>query len=129
MRERAERLRESSRKTMEIALAAGVQMAMGADAGPHGENARELVLMVEAGMPASDGIVAATSMAARACGLEDEIGTVEVGKRADLLVVDGDPLEDVRVVADRDRIWLVLKDGERVAGSAPVLPTRGRAES
>ena len=48
------------------------------------------------GMSASDGIVAATSTAARACGLEDEIGTVEVGKRADLLVVDGDPLEDVR---------------------------------
>ena len=68
-------------------------------------------------MSASDGIVAATSTAARVCGLEDEIGTVEVGKRADLLVVDGDPLDDVGIVADRSRIWLVFKDGERVAGA------------
>jgi imidazolonepropionase-like amidohydrolase len=118
MRERAERLRDASRKTMAAAIGAGVELAMGADAGPHGENARELVLMVEAGMSASDGIVAATSTAARACGLQDEIGTVEVGKRADLLVVDGDPLADVKIVADRSRIWLVLKDGERVAGSS-----------
>jgi imidazolonepropionase-like amidohydrolase len=103
---------------MAAAIGAGVELAMGADAGPHGENARELVLMVEAGMSASDGIVAATSTAARACGLQDEIGTVEVGKRADLLVVDGDPLADVKIVADRSRIWLVLKDGERVAGSS-----------
>jgi imidazolonepropionase-like amidohydrolase len=117
MRERAERLRDASRKTMEAALAAGVEMAMGADAGPHGENARELVLMVEAGLSASDGIVAATSTAARVCGLEDEIGTVEVGKRADLLVVDGDPLGDVGIIADRSRIWLVFKDGEPVAGA------------
>ncbi len=49
MRERAERLRDASRKTMEAAIGAGVELAMGADAGPHGENARELVLMVEAG--------------------------------------------------------------------------------
>ena len=118
MRERAERLRDASRKTMAAAIGAGVELAMGADAGPHGENARELVLMVEAGMSASDGIVAATSTAARACGLQDEIGTVEIGKRADLLVVDGDPLADVKIVADRSRIWLVLKDGERVAGSS-----------
>ncbi len=55
MRERAERLRDASRKTMAAALGAGVELAMGADAGPHGENARELVLMVEAGMSASDG--------------------------------------------------------------------------
>jgi len=117
MRERAERLRDASRKTMEAALAAGVEMAMGADAGPHGENARELVLMVEAGLSASDGIVAATSTAARVCGLEDDIGTVEVGKRADFLIVDGDPLDDVRILADHSRIWLVFKDGERVAGA------------
>jgi len=123
MRERAERLREASRRTMTAALAAGVPMAMGADAGPHGENARELLLMVDAGMTASDGIVAATSTAARVCGLEDEIGTVAVGMRADLLVVDGDPLADVRVLADRNRIWLVLKDGERVAGRLPLAQT------
>ena len=100
MRERAERLREASRKTMAAAIAAGVQLAMGADAGPHGDNARELLLMVEAGMSASAGIVAATSTASRACGLQDEIGTVDIGKRADLLVVDGDPLADVRILAN-----------------------------
>ena len=102
---------------MDAALAAGVEVAMGADAGPHGENARELVAMVAARLSPAQAIVAATSTAARVCGLADEIGSVEVGKRADLLVVDGDPLEDIGILADRRRIRLVLKDGIPVSGS------------
>jgi imidazolonepropionase-like amidohydrolase len=92
-------------------------MAMGADAGPHGENARELVLMAEAGLSPREAIVAGTSTAARACGIDAEAGTIEVGKLADLLVLDGDPLEDLRLFLDPSRVWLVLRDGKPVAGA------------
>jgi imidazolonepropionase-like amidohydrolase len=118
MQERAKRLGESARRTVQAALRAGVPMAMGADAGPHGENARELVLLADAGLTAEEGIVAATGTAARACGLTGETGTVEVGKAADLLVLEGDPLRDLRLILDPDRIWLVLRDGEPVAGTS-----------
>jgi imidazolonepropionase-like amidohydrolase len=114
MRERAKELGESARKTVEAARREGVVLAMGADAPPHGANARELVRLVEAGLSPMEGIVAATSAAAGASGLEHEIGTVERGKVADLLAVDGDPLADVRVLCDRDRIRLVLQAGDVV---------------
>ena len=117
MRERAKFLRESAEQTVAAARSEGVRMAMGADAGPHGENARELVRMVEAGLSPMEAIVAATSTAARACSLEGELGTVEPGKVADLLVVDGDPLEEPRILLDRRRLWLVLQAGDPVAGT------------
>jgi imidazolonepropionase-like amidohydrolase len=118
MRERARHLRDAARRTVEAAQAAGVELAMGADAGPHGENARELVAMVAAGISPETAIAAATSTAARVCGLADTHGAVEAGKAADLLVVDGDPLEDIGVLADRSRVRLVLKGGVPVSGSA-----------
>ena len=76
----------------------GVKIAFGTDAGvfPHGQNAREFVLMVEAGMPAEDAIVCATINAAELCGITDEAGTIEKGKAADLLVVAADPSADIR---------------------------------
>jgi imidazolonepropionase-like amidohydrolase len=117
MRERARFLRESAEKTVAAARREGVAMAMGADAGPHGENARELVRMVESGLSPMEGILAGTALAARACRLEGELGTVEAGKAADLLVLDGDPLEDVRLFLDPERRWLVLQAGEPVAGT------------
>ena len=94
MRERAKRLGESARKTVEAARRAGVAMAMGADAGPHGENARELVLMAEAGLSPLDALRAATSVPARVFGLTDR-GRVAPGLRADLVLVDGDPQLDI----------------------------------
>jgi len=112
MQERARGLRESALKTVELARREGVEIAMGADAGPHGANARELVLLADAGLGAMEAIVAATSRAARVCGLAAEVGTIEAGKRADLLAVDGDPLADPRVLLGPLR--LVLKEGERV---------------
>jgi imidazolonepropionase-like amidohydrolase len=117
MRERAKFLRASAEKTVAAARGEGVAMAAGADAGPHGENARELVRMVETGLRPMEAIVAATSTAARACRLEDELGTIEPGKTADLLVLDGDPLEDVRLFLDPGRRWLVLQEGSPVAGA------------
>lgn len=128
MRERAEFLSESARKTVAAAHDAGVPLAMGADAGPHGANARELVKMVEAGLSPLEGIVAATTTAARACGRTHEIGTIEPGKTADLLVLDGDPIEDVRIFLDLEQIWLVLQAGEAVAGTM-ALSLRTGADS
>ncbi len=95
------------------AVAAGVKVAMGTDSGvtPHGENLRELALMVEGGMTPMQAIEATTRSAAELRGLQDELGTLEPGKRADLVVVDGDPL-DVATLADR--ISAVYKDGVAV---------------
>jgi predicted amidohydrolase YtcJ len=69
---------------------------------------REMELLVEAGVPAADVIVAATRTPARMLRIDAEVGTLEVGKRADLVVVDGDPLADMRVL--RALRWTV-RDG------------------
>lgn len=112
--EQAKRQREEAYQTLVAARAAGVTMAMGYDSGPHGNSALELVRMVEGGLSPMEGLVAATSGSARACGLQDIVGTVEPGKIADLLVVEGDPLEDIRAMMARERIWLVIQDGRPV---------------
>ena len=104
---------DKKRATFQRALSLGVPIAMGTDAGAlgHAQNARELVYMVEAGMTPMQAIVAATGDAARLLGMEDRIGTLEVGRRADLLLVAGDPLADIAVAADPGRLALVMKDG------------------
>ena len=95
------------------AVAAGVKVAMGTDSGvtPHGQNLRELSLMVDGGMTPMQAIEATTRSAAELMGLQDELGTVEPGKRADLVIVDGDPLD---VATLGDRVVEVYKDGERL---------------
>ena len=104
---------ETHRASFAKAVSAGVKVAMGTDSGvtPHGNNLRELTLMVEGGMTPTQAIVATTRTAAELMGLEDELGTLEPGKRADLVVIDGDPL-DVATLADR--VESVYKDGTRV---------------
>jgi imidazolonepropionase-like amidohydrolase len=116
--ELAKRQREEAHLTVAAARAAGVRMAMGFDSMPHGQSALELVRMHDAGLTALEAIEAATAVAADACGLGDELGTIEAGKVADLLVVEGDPVADPRVLLDRDRIWLVVQAGQPVAGQA-----------
>jgi imidazolonepropionase-like amidohydrolase len=113
--EQAKRQLEEAYATLAAARAAGVTLAMGHDSGPPGENAIELVRMVDGGLSAWEGIVAATQGSARALGLPD-LGTVTAGSTADLLVVDGDPLADARVLLDAQRIWMVITDGRLVAG-------------
>jgi len=77
------------------------------------EKARELVLQARV-MGAMRAIVAATKTNAELFGMSDRIGTVEEGKQADLIVVDGDPLADISVLADASRVRVVVKDGEVV---------------
>ena len=104
---------ETHRASFAKAVSAGVKVAMGTDSGvtPHGNNLRELELMVEGGMTPMQAIVATTRTAAELMGLEDELGTLEPGKRADLVVIGGDPL-DVATLADR--VESVYQDGARV---------------
>jgi imidazolonepropionase-like amidohydrolase len=113
VRERARALKAHHRESIQRALAAGVKVVAGTDAGGHGHppNAGELPLLVAAGLTPMQAIQAATGWAAEAVGLEREIGTLEKGKRADLVAVAGDPLADVDLLADAARIRLVLKDG------------------
>jgi imidazolonepropionase-like amidohydrolase len=113
--EQAKRQKEEAYETLVAAREAGVTLAMGYDSGPPGTNALELVRMVEGGLSAPEGIRAATRGSAQALGLDD-VGSLEPGDAADLVVVDGDPLADVRVLMERERTWLVVKDGRPVAG-------------
>ena len=118
----AERQRGEAYETLAAARAAGVRIAMGFDSYPLGQNARELVRMVEAGLTPMEGIVAATSGAADALGLGD-VGRVDRGSVADLLVLDGDPLSDPAVLLDPERIHLVVQGGEII--SAAPRPRQG----
>jgi imidazolonepropionase-like amidohydrolase len=113
VRERSRALREHHRESIRRALAAGVRVVAGTDAGGHGHppNAGELPLLVAAGLTPMQAIQAATSWAAECVGLDREIGTLEKGKRADLIAVAGDPLADISLLTDAQRIRLVLKDG------------------
>jgi imidazolonepropionase-like amidohydrolase len=115
--EKAVRWREASRKSVPMAVSAGVRIATGTDAGlgiQHGQNLIELVHLVDAGLSPMDAIVAATATAADVCRLADQIGTVEPGKRADLVVVAGNPLDDIALLAKPENITLVVQDGRIV---------------
>jgi imidazolonepropionase-like amidohydrolase len=102
----APRMRDSFRR----ALTGGVKIALGTDAGvfAHGTNGHEFTLMVQFGMTTMQAIVAGTSSSATLLGLEQEIGTIAVGKRADLVAVQGDPLQNVQIL---ERVDFVMKGG------------------
>jgi imidazolonepropionase-like amidohydrolase len=104
---------EDHRKSIARAIAAGVRVAMGTDSGvgEHGYNAEELERMVECGMTPMQAIVATTKTASECIHMAAEIGTLEAGKLADLLVVDGDPLADIRVLQDKERLSLIMQGG------------------
>jgi len=112
------------REAFRRAVGAGVKVAMGTDSGvtPHGRNLDELQLMVDGGMTPMQALVATTRSAAELMGLDAELGTLEAGKRADLVVVDGDPLELGELAS---RISAVYPDGRRVG--LPREPLRRRS--
>lgn len=105
-----QRLRDA-REMMRRALAVGVPIANGSDAGvfTHGDNARELELLVDYGMTPAAALRAATAAAARVLGGEGDLGRIAPGFAADLVAVDGDPLADVSALR---RVRLVIKEGE-----------------
>ena len=114
MKARAQALMDIHKDSMHQALAAGVKVVAGTDAGGfvHGDNAREVELLVEKGMSNMQAIQATTGWAAECVGLEHEIGTISAGKLADLLILDGDPLKDISILRNQDRISLIMKNGE-----------------
>ena len=115
--DQAKRQKEEAYTTLLAAREAGVTLAMGFDSAPLGENALELERMVAGGLTAAQALVAATSGSATALGLADEIGAVAEGMRADLVVLDCDPLTDIASLRRTGVAWLVLQDGEPVGGT------------
>lgn len=99
-----------ARQAVSLAIREGIPIAFGTDAGvfPHGQNADEFRLLVEAGMTPKRAIEAATGEAAKLLGEERTLGTAEVGKLADLVAVRGNPLDDVELLK---RVGFVMKDG------------------
>ncbi|OQP61024.1 amidohydrolase [Niastella vici] len=96
--------------TFAKAYKAGVKIAFGTDAGvyAHGKNWMEFIYMTEAGMPPMEAIQSATLSAADLIGIYDKTGSIEKGKWADIIAVDGDPIKDIQVMG---RVTFVMKDG------------------
>jgi len=101
---------QRKREMFRTALASGVTIASGSDVGvfTHGDNAREIELMVAYGMPALDALTSATSVDAKMLRMENQIGRVAPGLQADLVAVDGDPTKDISVL---HKVKLVMKAG------------------
>ena len=113
-RERAFDMKKHHIRSVQMALKAGVKIVAGTDAGGwiHGNNAQEITCLTNAGMTSSQAIVSATRNAAQCIGLDKEIGTIEVGKKADLILVEGNPLDDVSILEKGASVKLVMKDGQ-----------------
>ena len=108
--------------TTRMAIDMGVKVAMGTDAGvgKHGTNPEELRLLTENGMSPMQAIVAATKTASECVQMAGDIGTLEAGKLADLLVVDGDPLSDISVLEDRSKLLMIMQGGRTHKDLIPV---------
>jgi imidazolonepropionase-like amidohydrolase len=106
--EKARQIEADSERSHRTAIRAGVRHVCGTDAGtpfnPHGGAVREVLLMRKWGMRPLDALRAATANGADLLRLPD-VGTIEAGKRADLLLVDGDPIEDPEALLGRKRVW------------------------
>ncbi|MBU2098025.1 MAG: amidohydrolase family protein [Gammaproteobacteria bacterium] len=96
--------------TLARAYRYGVKIAFGTDASvfPHADNAREFVYMVEAGMPADEALLSATSIAAEVLGLQSQLGSIEAGKSADIIAVQDNPLNNIETLQN---VQFVMKQG------------------
>jgi imidazolonepropionase-like amidohydrolase len=101
-----------------MAREAGVIIGMGTDAGTplnlHGKNLRELKLLVENGFTPTQAMVAGTGTAAKILGLDDRIGTITEGKIADIVIVDGNPLDNIDILLDSENLCLIMQNGKLV---------------
>ena len=115
---RAQGMRQDHLASFARARAAGVRIAMGTDIGGYGygDTALELELLVEAGMTPAEAIETSTRRSAECMRIDDEVGTLVPGKRADLLIVDGDPLADISILRQRESLALVMQNGVPAAG-------------
>ena len=110
---------------------AGVTVALGTDAGmpgtPHGASTlREMELLVQAGLTPTDALLAGTANSAKALGVAGDRGTIEAGKRADLVLIKGAPWTDIADVRKTDRVFI---DGKLVYGPGAVVPAANAASS
>lgn len=116
--EKSMRVADSHMKSFNMAVKAGLTIALGTDAGTplnfHGDNALELQLMTENGMTNEQALLAATKVGSQVIDRANLLGTVEEGKIADLLVVDGNPLEDIQVLVKKQAIQYVIQNGKVV---------------
>ena len=105
VRARARALHDHHLNTVRRAIELGVPIAAGTDAGGHGhpKNALELGYLVDAGLTTMQALRAGTQWAAQCLGLGDELGTLEPGRLADVVVVDGNPLDDMKVLLEPER--------------------------
>lgn len=110
VRPKAARVGPQIQDTFARAYKAGVTIAFGTDSGvsPHGDNADEFVYMVQGGMPAMEAIQSATVTSAKLLGWQDQLGSIRAGKLADIIAVDGDPLDDISILKT---VAFVMKDG------------------
>jgi imidazolonepropionase-like amidohydrolase len=115
-KEKMDMVWDERKRNFEIFLNKGVKISFASDAGcPHirqGDNAKELTACVELGMSTMDTIVAATKTASEAIGIDNITGTLENGKMADIILVDGDPLKDISILLEEEKIKMVMKEGE-----------------
>lgn len=98
-------------KTFAEAYKRGVKIAFGTDSGvsPHGDNGKEFIYMTEAGMPAIEAIISATKTSSELIGAQDELGTIEAGKLADIIAVPDNPLENIETMT---KVKFVMKEGK-----------------
>jgi imidazolonepropionase-like amidohydrolase len=113
--EKSKSVMKSHFQSVRRAYKSKIPIAMGTDAGTpfncHGENLKEMELLVKAGLTPMEAIVSTTQTASEVLGLEKKIGTLEKGKLADLIVVDGDPLDDISLLQKKDKMLVIMKEG------------------
>lgn len=104
--------RERTARVLPLAMSAGVKVALGTDCN-HGQLWREIACLVRLGVTPMDAIIAATRSVAELCGMGEQVGTLEAGKRADLICVKGNPLQNIETIRN---VRLVIKDGRVIVG-------------